>query len=265
MVSDTVFSLMKLRNISLFHTTYEELKSDPPNVAILPWGATEAHNNHLPYASDVIEAVAIAEESARRAQKEGAKVVVLPAIPFGNNAQHLDQSVTIHMNTTTAYAVLRDIISSLVSQNIDRVLIMNSHGGNNFKPLVRDLQREFPVLIIVADMLEMMSEEVDKLFDSPGDHAGELETSLMLYLSSGTIDLSKAGTGSKNPFKIKGLNQSGIWTPRPWSHTHPDTGSGDPSAASIEKGETYFNLLCDKLSEILTGLSRAKKGDLPYI
>lgn len=60
---------MKSRSINLFETTYEQLYSDPPNLVILPWGATEAHNRHLPYASDVIEAVLIAEESAKRAQK----------------------------------------------------------------------------------------------------------------------------------------------------------------------------------------------------
>ena len=256
---------MKLRNINLFETTYEQLYSDPPNLVILPWGATEAHNKHLPYASDVIEAVLIAEESAKRAQSKGAKIVVLPAIPFGNNAQHLDQSVTIHINTTTTYALLRDIVDSLNVQQIDRLLIVNSHGGNNFKPLVRDLQKEFPVLIVVADLLGMIPDEVQKIFDSPGDHAGELETSLMLYLCSEKIDVTKAGSGMKNQFQINGLNQSGIWTPRPWSHSHPDTGSGDPSAASIDKGEKYFNLLCDALSEVIYGLSQAKKGNLPYI
>jgi creatinine amidohydrolase len=256
---------MKPNTINLFSKTYPQLKADPPNVVILPWGATEAHNNHLPYASDVIEATAIAEESAIRAKNMGAGVVVLPTIPFGNNAQHLDQSVTIHINTTTAYSLLRDIVDSLISQKIDRLLIVNSHGGNNFKPIVRDLQKEFPILIVVADILEMVPDSVRDLFDSPGDHAGELETSLMMYLTSGKIDINLAGTGKKNQFEINGLDQPGIWTPRPWSHIHPDTGSGNPATASIAKGEKYFNLLCDALSKTIFGLSSAKKGDLPYI
>ena len=256
---------MNSNSINLYGKTYPQLRSDPPNVVILPWGATEAHNNHLPYASDVIEAVAIAEESAQRAQNMGAKVVVLPVIPFGNNAQHLDQSVTIHINTTTAFAILRDIVDSLISQKIDRLLIVNSHGGNNFKPIVRDLQKEFPILIIVADILEMVPESVKELFDSPGDHAGELETSLMMYLSSDKIDISAAGEGKKNQFEVSGLDQPGIWTPRPWHHIHPDTGSGNPATASIEKGEKYFDLVCEALSKTIFGLSSAKKGELPYI
>ena len=256
---------MKPNSINLYGKTYPQLKSDPPNIVILPWGATEAHNNHLPYASDVIEAVAFAEESAQRAQDMGARVVVLPVLPFGNNAQHLDQSVTIHINTTTAYSLLRDIVDSLISQKIDRLLIVNSHGGNNFKPIVRDLQKEFPILIIVADILEMVPESVQELFDSPGDHAGELETSLMMYLSSGKIDTKVAGAGKKNQFEISGLDQPGIWTPRPWHHIHPDTGSGNPAGASIEKGEKYFDLVCEALSKTIFGLSSAQKGDLPYI
>lgn len=256
---------MSFKSVSLMHLSAEQLKKDPPNLVILPWGATEAHNRHLPYASDVIEATVIANEAASRAGKKGARVVVLPTIPFGNNAQHLDQSVTIHLNTTTALAILRDVVASLTRQGIDRLLLFNAHGGNNFKPLVRDLQNEFPILIVVADLLDLLPEEVERLFDEPGDHAGALETSLMMHISPDDVDMSVAGSGSRNPARIAGLSQKGIWTPRPWSQTHPDAGSGNPAGADAAKGKEYFNLLCDGLSEVICNLSAARKGDLPYI
>ncbi|MDQ2656262.1 MAG: creatininase family protein, partial [Bacteroidota bacterium] len=59
-------------------------------VAILPWGATEAHNYHLPYGTDVIEAERVAAEAARIAWESGAKVTVLPCIPFGVNTGQFD-------------------------------------------------------------------------------------------------------------------------------------------------------------------------------
>jgi creatinine amidohydrolase len=239
---------MPLYDVTLTNLTYQQLVEGTPNVVILPWGATEAHNRHLPYAADVIEAQIISQESAMRATKSGARVVVLPAIPFGNNAQHLDQSVTIHFNTITAFHIIDDVCASLIAQNIKRLIIINAHGGNNFKPLVRDLQNKYNMLIIVADILDMIPEHVKRIFDDPGDHAGELETSLLMYLCPDMIDLSAAGSGKRNKFKIPGLDQPGIWTPRPWSKIHPDSGSGNPSAASAKKGEEYFNLLCDALS-----------------
>ena len=75
----------------VYEANYRQLQDHRPNVAVLPWGATEAHNYHLPHGTDVIEAMTLAESAAATAHAAGAKVVVLPAIPFGNNAQQLDQ------------------------------------------------------------------------------------------------------------------------------------------------------------------------------
>src|SRR5262249_57665412 len=99
----------------------------------LAWGATEAHNYHLPHGTDVIEATSIAQAAAALAHARGAKPVVLPAIPFGNNAQQLDQVATISFRTETASAILDDVAHSLTTQGIDRLLIVNGHGGNACK------------------------------------------------------------------------------------------------------------------------------------
>lgn len=256
---------MNKRPVSLRKLNYKQLSQAPPNVVVLPWGATEAHNYHLPFAADVIEAEAFAEESARMAAHEGARVVVLPAIPFGSNAQHLDQVSTIHLTTTTAGSILRDIVHSLNRQNIDRLVIINAHGGNEFKPHIRDLQEQYPVLIILVNILEILPELVSKLFDQPGDHAGELETSLLLHLCPENVDLSSAGPGTRKSFKIEGIGRPGIWTPRPWRRVHPDLGSGNPSKASAESGHRYFDAVINELKSLLINVSKATKGDLPYI
>ena len=67
-------------------------------LAILPWGATEAHNVHLPYGTDTIESGFIAAEAARLAWEAGAKVVVLPTVPFGVNTGQLDIPLCLSMN-----------------------------------------------------------------------------------------------------------------------------------------------------------------------
>lgn len=109
-------------------------------VAILPWGATEAHNYHLPYATDVIECDAIAAEAARIAWERGARAVVLPTVPFGVNTGQLDIKLCLNMNPSTQASLLHDLVSALESQGISKLVIVNGHGGNDFRQMIRELQ-----------------------------------------------------------------------------------------------------------------------------
>jgi creatinine amidohydrolase len=256
---------MPPRPYLLSEANHRQLTESPPKVAILPWGATEAHNRHLPYATDIIEATRIAERSAELAFERGAAVAVLPTIPFGNNEQQLDQACTISIRTATAQAILNDVARSLVRQKIDRLLIINGHGGNQFQPLVRDVQAEHKLLIVVANFYDMIPNVKQAIFEKAGDHADELETSLLLHLCPELVELPQAGPGAREPFAINGLNQPGVWTPRPWSLSHPDTGSGDPTLATAEKGRRYFEAVTAAMADLLVNLASATKGQLPYI
>lgn len=248
----------------LHESNYQQLLDYRPNVAVLPWGATEAHNYHLPHGTDVVQASEFAIAAATIAYADGSKPIVLPAIPFGNNAQQLDQVATIHCSTATAQAILRDVAQSLTKQNVDRLVIVNGHGGNEFKPLVRDLQLEFDLLVVVVNFWHVAESVAADVFEAGGDHANEMETSLLLHLRPEWVVLEQAGPGSQNPFRLQALKKIGAWTPRPWSRVHPDTGSGDPTAATPQKGERYFQAVSQGLAELLIELSNAQKGDLPY-
>ena len=114
--------------------------------------------------------------------------------------------------------------------------MLNAHGGNEFKPIVRDLSRRHEMLIVVANFYQMVPDELERTFDEPGDHAGEMETAFLLHVCPDLIVMEQAGEGRRIPFDLEGINQPGAWAPRPWSHTQPDTGSGDPRAATAEKG-----------------------------
>ena len=92
-----------------------------------------------------------------------------------------------------------------------------------------------------------------------------METSLLLHLRPELVELGQAGPGKRKPFEIKGLVQPGVWTPRPWSKCHPDTGSGDPSRATAEKGKRYFEAVAAALAEVFVDLANATKGQLPYV
>jgi creatinine amidohydrolase len=253
------------RPFVLHEANYKQLRELRPNVAVLPWGATEAHNYHLPHGTDVIEATTLAESAAAAAHARGAKVVVLPAIPFGNNAQQLDQVATISLRTATAAAILTDVAHSLTAQGIDRLVLLNAHGGNDFKPLVRDAQAQFKMLIVLVNFWQVAPETAKATFDEPGDHAGELETSFLLHVRPTWVRMGQAGAGKTLPFQIEALKQPGVWTPRPWSATHPDTGCGDPSRATAEKGRAYFEALTAAVANLFVELSAARKGQSPYL
>lgn len=256
---------MAPRPYLLEEANYRQLLDDRPLVAILPWGATEAHNFHLPHGTDVIEGAEIARGAAAHAHAGGAKVIVLPPVPFGNNEQQLDQVATVSITTATAAALLNDVVRSLKTQGIDRMVILNAHGGNAFEPLVRDLQSRYGFLIVVVNFWQVRPDLVSEIFDDPGDHAGEMETSLMLYLRPKAVVMAQAGKGKRVPFEIEGIDRPGTWTARPWSRSHPDTGAGDPANATAEKGNRYFQMLSDEVGNLLVNLSKARKGDLPYV
>ncbi len=249
----------------LLEANYRQLLDRRPNVAVLPWGATEAHNFHLPHGTDVVEAAAIAEAAADIAAARGSRPIVLPVIPFGNNAQQQDQVATIHLSTATALGILRDVTTSLKRQGIDRLVVLNAHGGNDFKPMVRDVALESGSLIVVVDFWRMQADALTRIFTEPGDHAGEMETSLLLHLRPELVVMSQAGEGTANAWAIESLRQSGVWTPRPWSAVHPDTGSGNPAGATARKGAEYFEAVTRGIAEVLVELSAAKRGDLPYV
>ena len=249
----------------LHEATYRQLLDRRPTLAVLPWGATEAHGWHLPHGTDVIEATAIAEAAVERAVARGAEAILLPAIPFGNNAQQQDQVATIHFSTRTAAAILLDVTQSLVRQGIDRLVILNGHGGNAFAPLVRDTMLETGATIVVVNFWQVAPQASQAIFADPGDHAGELETSLVLHLQGELVEMDQAGDGRRVPFTIGKISQPGMWTPRPWSHAHPDTGCGDPRHATAEKGKAFFEAVCDAVAEMLFAFATATKGQTPYL
>lgn len=251
-----------IRPYILAETNWKHLKDANFNLAVLPWGATEAHNFHLPYATDVFEATAIAEKSGEIAWKKGAKVVILPTIPFGVNTGQTDIYLDMNLNPSTQFLILKDIITVLDRQGIHKFVLLNSHGGNNWKPIIRELGLLFPNMFLsVVECLKVVNR--NDFFDIPGDHADEMETSLILHLKPELV-LSKEywGEGKERKNKIKAFTQGWAWTERPWSKITEDTGIGNPNAATKEKGERFFNEICQKIGQLFFDITEANTENL---
>lgn len=248
-----------MNNPQLINSQWKHIKEKKFNLAILPWGATEAHNYHLPYGTDIYEAEAFGRESVKRANKNGAKAIVLPVIPFGVNTGQTDISLCINLNPSTQMKILEDVICSVQNSGIRKFLILNSHGGNDFKQMIRELGTHFPEMILtVADWYH--ATDRTKFFENEGDHADEMETSLLLYLHPELVlPLSEAGEGKHKKFRIKALNEKWAWAERKWTQVSEDTGIGNPKKATAEKGEKFFNAVCDKMAAFITELSLIEK------
>ncbi|WP_460503679.1 creatininase family protein, partial [Hymenobacter agri] len=193
---------MSARPYILAETTWKTVQEANYEVVVLPWGATEAHNYHLPYATDNIQSDYVAAEAARKAWDRGAKVVVLPCIPFGVNTGQLDITLDMNLNPSTQLAILRDMVQVLARQGIPKLVILNGHGGNDFRQMLRELQAEFPT-VFLSTLNWFKAADRNKYFSAPGDHADELETSVMLHLTPDLVrPLSGAGDGAAKRFRI---------------------------------------------------------------
>lgn len=246
-----------MRPYILGETNWKSLKDAKFDLAVLPWGATEAHNYHLPYATDIIEADALAAESARIAWEKGAKVIVLPTMPFGVNTGQADILLDINLNPSTQLAIIRDVIEVLDRQGIKKLLLFNSHGGNDFKPIIRELGLKFPEMFICAtNWFQALNKE--DYFENPGDHADEMETSLILYLKPELVlPKEEWGSGSEKKNRIKAFSEGWVWAERKWSKVTEDTGIGNPESASKEKGERFFKDVTQKMGNLFFELSKA--------
>ena len=251
-----------MRPYILAETNWKALEEAEFELAVLPWGATEAHNYHLPYATDVIEADYLAAESAKKAWEKGAKVIVLPTIPFGVNTGQSDIFLDINLNPSTQLAILSDVIEVLNRQGINKLLIFNSHGGNDFKSIVRELGLKYPdMFICVTNWFQSMDRS--SYFDNPGDHADEMETSLLLYLKPELVLPNEEwGKGSEKKNKIAAFSEGWAWAERKWSQVSEDTGIGNPEFATKEKGEKFFNAVTDKMGDLFLEISEADRQNL---
>ncbi len=252
---------MPERPYLLAETTWRTVRDMSYEVAVLPWGATEAHNYHLPYGTDNFECEHIAAQAARLAWDAGARVVVLPIVPFGVQTGQLDIPFCLNLNPSTQASVLGDLAQTLDGQGVRKLVILNGHGGNDFRSAVRELQPRVKLFLCVANWYQVV--EAGDYFEDLGDHAGELETSVMLHVAPALVrPLAEAGDGKERRFRVAALREKWAWAPRQWTQVSSDTGVGHPGAASREKGERFTAAVIERLGRFFTELAAADPDDL---
>lgn len=227
-------------------------------VAVMPWGATEPHNTHLPYGTDTLLGREVAARVAERCATRGVRVIALPAMPFGVNTTQLDLPLTLNVMPSTQLAVLRDIVRSIEPHGVRALMLLNAHGGNELRALVRELQPETDVLLVIANWWQAGDHGV---FAEPGDHAGALETAAVLHVAPHLVAPGETwGDGQIKQSVLTGVRAGWAWTPRRWTQVTADTGVGNPREATAEQGARFVAQAVEQIAQLCEELAVVDAG-----
>jgi creatinine amidohydrolase len=254
----------------LAENNYGHVREQQYEIAVLPLGATEPHNLHLPYGTDIFEATILGDRICEAAHNAGAKVTLLPTIPYGTETNMREFPLAVNLDPSTLNRVIKDIVASLVNSGIRKIVLLNSHGGNGLKPLLRELAGKTEAHIFLCNWYQSFDDVYFDIFEKAEDHAGEMETSFALAFFPDLVATNADGSiasddGSANPSRLDALNEGWVSISRPWHLLTKNSGSGDPRAASAAKGQRMMDLLTERLGKFLVDLSEENVTDrFPY-
>jgi creatinine amidohydrolase len=164
-------------------------------IAVLPVAAIEQHGPHLPVYTDTC----IAEGMIRRAIEllpDDLPVTFLPVQPVGKSNEHISSPGTLTSTWETATKLWLDIGDSVYRAGVEKLIVINSHGGN--VPMVDIVARELRVrhdMLVVATAWSRLGHPdgipgtAEAIY---GIHGGEVETSLMLHLRPDLVRMDRA-------------------------------------------------------------------------
>ena len=233
-------------------------------VCIVPCGAVEQHGPHLPLDVDLVCPGGIATGCGQRIPE---KVLVLPTIAYGYTAHVMDFPGTINTHYETFIRQVLDVTRSLAYHGFKKIVLLNGHGSNmpNLDLAARRTNLETDAECILMAWWNLLTVDPEFLpswreskFPGGCAHAGELETSMYLYLAEDDVrkDLIKSGTikmnDEKNPFNWVDLFATGPAALISWTSSYSETGVlGDAELATKEKGERAYNEAVDQLCRFI--------------
>jgi creatinine amidohydrolase len=251
----------------LAEQTHAFVRSQKWEVAVLPFGATEPHNLHMPYGTDTFQVEVIGNHACKYAYEAGARVILLPAVPFGVNTNYfkVPGSLACSLTPTTLLRILSDIVESMERQGVRKLVLLNGHGGNELKPFLRELHHRTGVFLSLCDWYRMAADLYRTIFQEPGEHADEVETSLGLAYFPGFVHPEQADAGAARPTRFEAINRGWVSITRPWHLATTNTGLGNPAAACARKGQALMKALTERLGQFLVELAAAPLDEnFPY-
>lgn len=241
--------------------TVSEVAGFQPEVMLIPMGSTEPHGPHLPYGTDTTIADRVSGEAVRMANREGARVLRLPPMPFGNNVNFKEFPFACRIRVETLMAVLMDMVAFGVEEGVRKIVIFNCHGGND-STVAASLRQMFDrfqneVFVALCGCGCFSGDLYGKLFSDHSPHAGEFETSLMQFIAPEKMPDVAPQPAEMNQPLVAALAGGGITWVRNWAHLMPASCGGRPDLANADKGKCFFEADVAGLSAFLVELSRA--------
>jgi creatinine amidohydrolase len=192
-------------------------------------------------------------------------VALLPSIPFGANQNLLEFPMTISLDQGQLDGIVATVARCLEHHGIMKLVILNSHGGNDFQPGLRTLYGHSKVFCCLVNWYQAMEDVAARLFECPGEHADEMETSLLQVIAPHLVHLDWADDGGTYPPRFEGGREGWVWFPRAWERITKNSGYGDPRRATPQKGRKYLKALEKRLGKFLVELAKAKMDKtFPY-
>lgn len=240
------------------------------SVALLPLAAVEQHGAHLPVSTDAD----LVSELARRAEAALPEVVaLLPALWPGCSHHHLGFPGTLSISSETYIRVLCDLCESLIAGGFTKIFLLNGHGGNHI-PFCEALYRlglaHRGVWISAQSYWHLASKELagQDFMQTPRlTHACEYETSMMMALDEGLVDLSKAEghrcARESAFYDPLSYTPSRVVTMETFDQMTPGGAMGSPELSTAQKGRRLFDLITPPLVDFLREFSQWKPKAQP--
>jgi creatinine amidohydrolase len=228
---------------------------------IIPLGSTEQQGPHNPIGVDFYVADHIADIVA-----EASGAFVGPSLPLGYSEWFLDYPGTVSLKMDTYTQVLREYCSCLVRHGFRKIIFFNAHGGNTpaVDVVARELCFEHQAQVAMVEIWKVansLAKDMDGLKENTVKHAGEIMTSIMLYLDHQMVDMQRAqaeylksvkpaftAKSTLGPSEFKGIEIS------IYEEAQKLTASGamgDPMAAASEKGKVIIEHLKSYLVDMV--------------
>ena len=242
----------------MYKTTWPEVEEylKENDVVIFPVGSQEQHGKHLAEDNDAFTATEIARRVGERTG-----VLVAPTLAFGNSVHHMNFPGTMTLTFETLVAVYKELCECLIHHGFKKIVVMNAHGGNTsaIAQALREIKEETGIkvysLMAFPSPRGFGAESTKVIKQESGGHACELETSIELYL--GQRVLMEKAENWKKPKGITAFDEKWgrkvSWT-RDWDENTETGSTGDPEAATEEKGRLMVEATVDEISAFIEDL-----------
>ena len=246
---------------ALASLTSPEVRELPASrtVAVLPTGAIEAHGPHLPLATDVIIAEAMARAGAGRLSARGLHVLLLPALPFAPTLFASDFAGTLHAPADATAMMVTGVARSLGAHGIRIAAIANAHHDPAhvlaLRRAVADVSASLhDIALVFPDLTRRRwAERLTSEFQSGACHAGRYEGSIVLAERPDLVRTDVMKTLAPNPRSLVDAMRRGETTFR--AAGGADGYFGFPADATAEEGraivETLGAILADAVVEAI--------------